>query len=114
MFDALSLFSSAQVVTTNGDSTNTLATKKTPTEGIDVEMAVTAISGTNTPTITGTIYDAEGRVVAVFPAMTAIGAKVLRIGSQSSTLKITYAVSGTNPSFTVTAGLTASGSLNQP
>ena len=114
MFDKEVLFSSAQVVTTNADSTNTLATKKLPTEGIDVELAVTAVSGTGTPTLTASLYDAEGRVVAAFPAMTATGAKVLHVGSQSATLKITYGVSGTDPSFTVTAGLVAAGSMNQP
>lgn len=114
MWDSNLLFSSAQVVTTNADSTNTLATKKTPSDGIDVELAVTAVSGTGTPTLNASIYDAEGRVVAAFPAFTAVGAKVLHVGSQSATLKITYSVSGTTPSFTVTAGIVAAGTLNQP
>ncbi len=105
MFDKNLLFSNAQVVNADADSTNVLTINKTPADGIDIELAVTAASGT-TPTLDTIVVDASGRTVAHFPQLTGTGAKALRVQANSTTLKLTYDVGGSSPSFTVTAGIT--------
>jgi hypothetical protein len=113
MFDELMLFSDAQVVTTTGTGTNTLTINKLPIEGIEIELDVTAVSGTGTPTLGAAISNSDSVVIYTFPDMTAVGTKVVHVGSQDDALHVHYTVSGTNPSFTVTCGVVAAGSLNQ-
>jgi len=67
----------------------------------------TAVSGTSTPTITVTVQDsADGTIWATldtFTGITATGTSVKRITNFGNYIRLSYVVTGTNPSLTVSA-----------
>ncbi len=104
MFDDLLMFWDADTVTADGDS-DTLALAKTPVDGIDIGLSVTAVSGTN-PTLDVVAKDANGKIIGTFSQITAAGVyKTLRVQTNTASIKLTADVGGTNPSFTITAGV---------
>lgn len=113
MWDNNLLFSSAQVVTATGFSTNALLFAKSKADGIWVELAVSAVSGT-TPTLDVTAYTKDvdsawattDRTAGLSQAqITAAGRYLFRVQTKNQYVKLRYVVSGTTPSFTITAGV---------
>ncbi len=104
MFDDLLMFWDGDAVTADGDS-DTLALAKTPVDGIDIGMAVTAVSGT-TPTLDVVAKDANGKIIGTFTRVTAAGSyQTIRVQTNTASIKLTADVGGTTPSFTITAGV---------
>jgi hypothetical protein len=107
MFDANLLFTNGTAVDTNGDST-ALHVYKTAAEGVPIEIAVTAVTGTS-PTLDVKVQesdnDSDYNDVAVFPQITATGAYCRQVQSKKAYLRLDYTVGGTTPSFTVKAGI---------
>ncbi len=108
MFDANLLFTNGTAVTTNGDST-VIDLKKTPASGVPVEIAVTAVTGTGTPTLDAVCAESDDNsnynTVVTFPQITAVGVTTRVVQSKKRYLKLTYTVGGTTPSFTTKAGI---------
>ena len=106
-FDASLLFHDAAALTATGNSA-ALDVKKTPVDGVTVEIAVTAASGT-TPTLDVTIQESNDnstwRNVTTFPQITGTGRFFRRVSSGFRYLRLARTVGGTTPSFTVTAGV---------
>ncbi len=106
-FDAALLFHDAAALTATGNS-SALDVKKTAIDGITVELAVTAASGT-TPTLDVTIQESDDnstwRNVSTFPQITGTGRWFRRVASGSRYLRAARTVGGTTPSFTVTCGV---------
>jgi len=108
MFDANLLFSNAAVLTVTANSAE-LDLRGTAADGVDVEVAVTAASGTG-PTLDPVVQhsDTSGSgfaALTTFAQITATGRATRRVQSDKRFLRIAYTVGGTSPSFTVTAGI---------
>lgn len=107
MFDSQLLFHNAVALTTNGDSAS-LDLGKTAADGQWIEIAVTVVGGTGTPTINFKVQesndDSSYNDDVVFPAITAVGNYYRKVQSDKRYLRLNRTVSGTTPSFTVTAG----------
>ena len=109
--DANQLFSNAQVITASGWSTNAVQVGKTPTDGLEIEVNITAASGT-TPTIDIVAYERAADSgwattdpkCGVLKQMTTTGRLYFRVMSKLQFVKLYATVAGTTPSFTVTAG----------
>lgn len=112
MFDYNLLFThssgAAVAVTTTGNST-ALAVEKTPASGVDVEIVITAVSGTGTPTMTPVLYESDDDstyyALATWKDITATGRYTRRAQSKRKYLRLTYTLTGTSPSFTTLAGI---------
>ena len=115
MFDSNLLFSNAAVTTATGNST-ALDIKKTPADGVTVEIAVTAASGT-TPTLNAVVKESDDNStyndVVTFAQITTTGRFTRVVQSKKRYLRITYTVGGTTPSFTITAGIVSGGLPDQ-
>lgn len=115
MFDANLLFTNAAAVTTSGNS-SALDIKKTPAEGVPVEIAVTAVAGSTTGlTLDAAVQESDNNstynTVATFPQITAAGRYTRVVQSKKRYLRIAYvAGAATGLSFTLTAGI-VSGNL---
>ncbi len=117
-FDSNLLFSSAQVVTTTADSTTSLNIKKTPAKGVPIEIAVTAQSGSGSPTLDAVVKESTDGVTYVnlvtFDQITTTGRWTRQVQTQKAYLKITYTIGGTtSPSFTVTSGIVSGAPFDQ-
>lgn len=112
MFDANLLFHSAAALTATGNSSS-LDTKKTGANGVVVEVAVTAVSGT-LPTADFKVQESENdstwNDLVTFAQITAVGRFTRVVQSQKRYLRLARTIGGTTPSFTVTAGI-VSGNL---
>lgn len=97
--------------TSSGDGTARLLGAVSATQYIYCFLHVTAIAGTNTPTLTIKLQSSANGVDGwtdriTMTAKTAIGAEVKSlVGAQAHTYwRITWTISGTNPSFNYIAG----------
>lgn len=111
MFDTNLLFTSAAAVTTSGYSSS-VAINKTPSDGVWLEIAVTATTGTS-QTLDAEVYESTDTTastsadqkIATFPQITAAGRYFRHVQSKKAYLFMRYTIAGTSPSFTVTAGV---------
>jgi hypothetical protein len=115
MFDLNQLFTKdtggvPKAVTTNGDS-DYVAIQKTGVGGVLVGLAVTAVSGTGTPTMTVKVQESDTTNsgysdAAYFGAITTTGRWFRLVQSKKAYLRINYSsFGGTTPSFTTLAGI---------
>lgn len=115
MFDANLLFTNGTAVTTSGNST-AVNIKKTPAEGVPVEIAVTAATGTS-PTLDAVVWESDDNssynALTTFAQITGTGRWVRQVQSKKQYLRITYTVGGTSPSFTVKAGIVSGRPFDQ-
>ena len=115
MLDSNLLFTNAAAITTTGNSA-ALNVKKTPSEGVPVELAVTAVAGSTTGlTLDAVVAEsADGTTynnLVTFAQITGTGRWTRVVQTKKAYLRITYtAGAATGLSFTVTAGI-ASGNL---
>lgn len=107
MFDSNLLFHNAAALTATGNSSG-LDIKKTPADGVWVEIAVTAVAGT-TPTADFKVQESDNdstyNDVVTFPQITATGRHFRLVQSKKRYLRLARTIGGTTPSFTVTAGI---------
>lgn len=109
MFDANLLFYDGVTLTTATGST-VLQIKKTPADGVDVELDVTTITGT-TGTLDVVVQHSDSSTtgfttIATFPQITTTtGPRHLRVQTKKPFVKLTPTTGGTSPSFVVTAGI---------
>lgn len=108
MFDSNLLFHNAAALTATGNS-SVLDIKKTDSEGVWVEIVVTAASGT-TPTADFKVQESDDNVtfndVVTFPQFTTATGRVARkVQSKRRYLRLARTIGGTTPSYTVTAGI---------
>jgi len=115
MFDANLLFYNAATVTTSGDST-AVNTKKTPADGVEVEIVVTALAGSTTGrTLDVKVQESDtagsGYVDnTVFPQITAVGRYFRKVQSKKAYLRLNVvAGAATGLTSTVTAGIVSGG-----
>jgi hypothetical protein len=115
MFDSNLLFHNAAALTTTGNSAS-LDVKKTPAEGVVVEVAVTAVAGSTTGLTMDFIVqesdnDSTWNNLVTFPQITAVGRQTRVVQSQKRYLRLARtAGAATGLSMTVTAGI-VSGNL---
>lgn len=106
MFDSNLLFDSAATYTSTCSTPTPLDVGKTPTEGVPVEVCVTAGSGTldlkvqECSTSGGTYQD-----VVTFAQITASGRWTRQVQSKLRYLRLLKTVGGSSPTFTLTAGI---------
>lgn len=110
MFDTDLLFSNAATITQDGFGT-AVQVDKTPADGVWIEIAVTALSG-STPLLDCTVYEhtnttqtTANQVLATFPQISATGRYFRLVQTKKSHLHLHYNVTGTSFSATVTAGI---------
>lgn len=107
MFDANLLFSDSVAISGNGNSSS-VNIKKTPANGIDIEIAVTAKSGTS-PTLDVKVQesnnDSSYNDLVSFAQFTDVGRQTRRVQSKKAYLRLAYTTGGTTPNFTVKAGV---------
>ena len=70
-----------------------------------LKLHVLAVSGTATPTLTGSVYTSPDgtsgwRIAATFAAATAAGKQNLHVGDLDRYVRVVWTISGTDPSFT--------------
>lgn len=118
MFDSSLLFTDATAVTTTGNST-ALNINKTPADGVDVELCVTAVAGSTTGlTLDAVVHESADNstynAVTTFAQVAATGRWVRRVQSKKAYLRITYTVgAATGASFTLTAGIVSGSQRDQ-
>jgi len=118
MFDSSLLFHNAAALTTTGNS-STLTVKKTPSEGVPVEIAVTAVAGSTTGLTMDFIVkesadDSTYTNLVTFPQITAVGRYTRIVQSKQPYLRL-YRTAGaaTGLSYTVTAGIVSGNLVDQ-
>jgi len=110
MFDTSLLFHNAEVLSTSGNSSN-VEIRKTPADGVWVEIVVTAYSGTS-PTLDLIIQDSDDGSsftnIRTVPQITTTGRWYFLVQSKKRYLRLNRTIGGTgSPSFTVTAGVSS-------
>jgi|SRR5215469_10723831 hypothetical protein len=97
---AITLLTSA-ARTTSGASDGTSAAAEF--REANVLLDITAVSGTS-PSMTVTVESSPDGTSwfahTAFPAKTAAGKDILKLGNLGSALRVSYAITGTTPSFT--------------
>lgn len=110
MLDANLLFHNAAALTTTGNSSS-LNVKKTPAEGVWVEVCVTASAGSATGKTIDFIVqesadDSTWNNLVTFPQITTTGRWARKVQSKKAYLRLNRtAGAATGLSFTVTAGI---------
>lgn len=112
MFDTNLLFINAATITTSSSTPPSIDVGKTPADGIDVQVCVTALSGSATGlTLDFTVEECDTTngtwvVVNTFPQFTGTGRTTRRVQSKRRYLRMPYtAGAATGLSSTVTAGI---------
>lgn len=110
MFDSNLLFHNAAALTTTGNSSG-LDIGKTPNDGVDIEIAVTAIAGSTTGlTMDFIVQESDDNStynnLATFAQITTTGRWTRRVQSKKRYLRLNRtAGAATGLSYTVTAGI---------
>lgn len=110
MLDTNLLFHNAAALTTSGNSSG-LDIKKTGADGVEIEIAVTAIAGSTTGLTMDFIVqesdnDSTYNNLVTFAQMSATGRAMRRVKSKKRYLRLNrVAGAATGLSFTVTAGI---------
>src|SRR3989304_4927188 len=110
MFDTNLLFHNAAALTTTGTSAS-MDLGKTPADGVDMEIAVTAVAGSTTGLTMDFVVresdnDSTYNDLVTFPQMSAVGLFNRRIKTKKRYLALKRtAGAATGLSFTVTAGI---------
>ena len=93
-----------QAVTASGYS----ATMNTAGPNLNLVVKTTAVSGTGSPSLTVAVQYSDDNITwatptpaQAFPAITATGAVVAQFAPYAPYYRLSYTVSGTNPSFTI-------------
>jgi hypothetical protein len=107
MFDSNLLFHNAAALTATGNSSG-LDVSKTGHDGVWIDIAVTAVSGTS-PTMDVKVQESDDNStyndLVTFAQITATGRYFRKVQSKKKYLRLARTVGGTTPSFTVTAGV---------
>ncbi len=107
MFDANLLFHNTAALTATGNS-SALDVKKTPANGVNVSIVVTAVSGTS-PTADFVVQESDDNStwndLVTFAQITTTGRWSRLVQSKKRYLRLKRTIGGTTPSFTVTAGI---------
>jgi len=114
MLDTNLLFHNAAALTASGNSAG-LDIKKTGADGVEVEIAVTALAGSTTGLTMDFIVqesdnDSTYNNVTTFPQLSTTGRTIRRAKSKKRYLRLNrVAGAATGLSFTVTAGIVSGG-----
>lgn len=111
MFDQNQMFNNATALTTSTFG-GAVAVNKTPSDGVWLEFAVTAVSGTSA-TLDVDVYESTDSTkstsadqkIGPLPQISAAGRYFKLVQSKKAYLFPYYTLAGTTPSFTVTAGI---------
>lgn len=122
MFDTNLLFHNGATITTTGTSgTAPIAIFKTPADGIDIEIIITAFAGSSTGRTLDFIVQETNQSdgssatdLVTFPQMTDVGRWTRRVQSKKNYLVLKRtAGTGTGLSATVTAGISSGVPIDQ-
>ena len=107
MFDSNLMFTAA-AVTADGNS-SVLDIGATPANGVVIEVAVTAVSGSS-PTMDIVVQESADnstyKALATFDQITATGRQTRRVQSSKRYLRLNYDIGGSSsPSFTMANGI---------